>query len=81
MCTKYTGVIPPNNALVGLTLKLKWLKENMLTLPAKPTQQLAVHCRTYILGLIGGVLMPDMSRNKVHLIYLPLLANLDRAGR
>jgi len=39
MCAKYIRVVPPKNALVGSTLKLKWLKENMLTLPAKSTQQ------------------------------------------
>ena len=59
-CTKYIGVVPKNNALKGLTLKLKWLKEHMLTVPVKPTQQqLAGHCRAYILRLIGGVVMPN----------------------
>ena len=82
MCKEYIGVIPPKNAQVGSTLKLKWLKEHMLTLPAKPTpQQLAGHCKAYILGLIGGVLMSEKSRNRVHLIYLPLLANLDQVGQ
>jgi len=67
---------------VGSTLKLKWLKEHMLTLPAEPTPlQLAAHCRGCILGLIGGVLMLDKSWNRVHLMYLPLLADLDRDGR
>ncbi|KAL5179877.1 Serine/threonine-protein phosphatase 7 long form [Glycine soja] len=37
--------------------------------------------RANILGLICGVLMPDKSRNKVHIMYLPLLANLDRDDR
>ena len=61
-------------ALVGSTLKLKWLKEHMLTLPAEPTlQQLVGHCRACILGLIGGVLMPNKLGNRVHLMYLPLL--------
>jgi len=32
----------------------------MLILPAEPTpQQLVTHSRAYVLGLIGGVLMPD----------------------
>ncbi|KAH1225623.1 Serine/threonine-protein phosphatase 7 long form [Glycine max] len=54
----------------------------MLTLPAEPTPlQLAAHCRGCILGLIGGVLMLDKSWNRVHLMYLPLLADLDRDGR
>ena len=81
MCEEYIGVVPPENALVGLTLKLKWLKEHMLTLPTEPTpQQLVAHCRAYIVGHIGGVLMLDKSENKVHLKYLPLLANLNRVG-
>ena len=55
ICIEYIGVVPPKNALVGLTLKLKWLKESMSTLLAKLTpQQLASYCRPYILGLIGG---------------------------
>ena len=54
----------------------------MLTLSGEPTsQQLAAHCRAYILGMIGGVLMPNKSRNRVHLMYLPLLVDLDRADR
>ena len=66
----------------GSTLKLKWLKEHMLTLLAEPTpQKLAGHCKAYILGLIGGVLMPDKSGNKVHLMYLPLLIDFDQVGQ
>ena len=81
MCVEYIGVVPLENALVGSTLKLKWLKEHMLTLLAKPTpQKLAGHCREYILGLIGGVLMSDKSGNIVQLMYLPLLAYFDRAS-
>ena len=82
MCIEYIGVVPPENALVGSTLKLKWLKEHMLTLPAELTpQQLAGYCRAYILGQIGGVSVPDKSGNKVHLMYLPLLAYFDKAGK
>ena len=77
----YIGDIPPKNALVGSTLKLKWLKENMLTFLAEPTQQqLATHCREHILGLIGGMLVPNKSGDRVHLMYLLMSANLDWAG-
>ncbi|KAF7826509.1 serine/threonine-protein phosphatase 7 long form-like protein [Senna tora] len=37
--------------------------------------------QAYILRLIGGFLMPDTSGNKVSLICLPLLRNLEEAGR
>ncbi|KAH1247060.1 hypothetical protein GmHk_06G017038 [Glycine max] len=49
----------------------------MLTLLAEPTpQQLTGHCRAYILWFIGGMLMPHKSRNRVHQMYLSLLADL-----
>ena len=66
---------------MGSTLKLKWLKEHMLTLSIKPIpQQLASHWRACILWLIGGVLMSDKLGNIVHLMYLLLLADFDQAG-
>jgi len=82
MYVEYIGVVPPENALVGSTLKLKWLKEHMLTLPVESTpQQLTGHCRACILELISGVLIPYKSRKRVHLMYLPLLAYFDRIGQ
>jgi len=61
-CAQTYRCCSPKECTSGITLKLKWLKENMLTLPVEPTpQQLAAHYRAYILGLIGGVLMLDKS--------------------
>nr|KYP72264.1 Serine/threonine protein phosphatase 7 long form isogeny [Cajanus cajan] len=37
--------------------------------------------REYLLGLIGSVLMPDKTCNKVNLMYLSLLTNLRRTER
>ncbi|KAL5159900.1 Protein MAIN-LIKE 1 [Glycine soja] len=45
------------------------------------TQQFAAHCRAYILGLIGEVLVPNKPGNRVHLMYPPLLADLDQVGQ
>ena len=51
----------------------------MSPLGEEPTeQQLHAHCRAYILGSIGRVLMPDRTDNKVHLMYLTFLTNLRR---
>jgi len=48
----------------------------MLPLGDEPTEeQLHAYYRTYILGLIGGVLMPDKLVNNVHLMYSPFLTS------
>ncbi|KAH1096781.1 hypothetical protein J1N35_013702 [Gossypium stocksii] len=36
--------------------------------------------RELILQLIGGILLPDVNQNKVHIMYLPLLEDLELAG-
>ena len=79
MCEQYLGVVPPKGeAIVDSAIKLKWLQDNMSSLPSEPTQQqLEAHYRAYILRLIGGVLMLDKTRNQVHLIYLTVLAGLN----
>ncbi|MFQ6655799.1 hypothetical protein Gotur_026196 [Gossypium turneri] len=38
--------------------------------------ELMCAARAYIMHILGGVLLPDANNNKVHLMYLPLLADL-----
>jgi len=45
------------------------------------TEVIHAHARAYILGLIGGILMPDKTGNKVHLMYTNYLTNLRRSKR
>nr|KYP60858.1 Serine/threonine protein phosphatase 7 long form isogeny [Cajanus cajan] len=80
MCFTHLRIVPvKGESLISFVIKLKWLRENMLELPEEPSQEeLHAHCRAYILGLIGGVLMPDKTDNKVHLMYLSLLIYLRR---
>lgn len=80
VCQQYLGVVPPKGeAIISSAIKIKWLQDNMPPLPVEPTQQrLEAHCRAYILRLIGGVLMPDKTGNRVHLMYLTLLGDLER---
>ncbi|KAA3488055.1 serine/threonine-protein phosphatase 7 long form-like protein [Gossypium australe] len=37
--------------------------------------------RAFILQLIGGILLSDINQNKVSIMYLPLLEDLELAGR
>ncbi|MFQ6661193.1 hypothetical protein Gotur_029428 [Gossypium turneri] len=58
-------------------LKFTWLKAKFGQLSATATEgKLMCAARAYIMHILGGVLMPDANNNKVHLMYLPLLADL-----
>ncbi|XP_074280156.1 serine/threonine-protein phosphatase 7 long form homolog isoform X1 [Silene latifolia] len=75
----HLGIRPPPTAFKGKTLKLSWLRAHFQGLPQDATQQhLHAHVKAYLLYLIGTVLFPDKSGNRVQLIYFPLLTNLER---
>ncbi|XP_012487998.1 protein MAIN-LIKE 1-like [Gossypium raimondii] len=58
-------------------LKFTWLKAKFGQLSANATEgELMCAAQAYIMHILGGVLMPDANNNKVHLMYLPLLADL-----
>jgi hypothetical protein len=81
-CQELLGQIPPENQMVGQSVKLKWLKDTFADIPSNATtEQVKMHCRAYMLRLIGGLIIPDKSGNRVHLMYLPLLKNLERVKR
>ncbi|XP_012435528.1 protein MAIN-LIKE 2-like [Gossypium raimondii] len=62
-----------------LGLKFTWLKGNFGHLSVNATEgELMYVVRAYIMHIIGGVLMPD-SNNKIHIMHLPLLADLSNA--
>lgn len=75
------GVMPPESQRKGNFIKLKWLREtfSMLT-PESSNEEIIIHCRAYILQLIGGILMPDKSHNRVHIMWLHLLRDLRETG-
>ncbi|XP_027348160.1 protein MAIN-LIKE 2-like [Abrus precatorius] len=83
VCDTYIGIVPvKGETLIGSMMKLKWLRDNMLSLLDEPSEeQVHAHVMAYILALIRGVLMPDKIGNKVHLMYLALLTNLKRTRR
>ncbi|KAH1082033.1 hypothetical protein J1N35_021794 [Gossypium stocksii] len=71
------GVLPANTESKFTSLKFSWLKANFEHLSINATEH-EVMCiaRAYIMHIIGGVLIPDANNNRVHLMYLPLLADL-----
>ncbi|XP_039128930.1 protein MAIN-LIKE 1-like [Dioscorea cayenensis subsp. rotundata] len=82
VCAELLGVVPPAEQRKGQSITLTWLEETFGMLPYDAGQrQIKCYARAYILRLIGCVLMPDMSQNRVHLKWLPLLRYFTEAGR
>ena len=70
MCLELLGEIPSADYLEGLRLKIIWLERTFTILPQNPSiRDIECATRAYILRLIGGMLMPDKSSNRVHLMY------------
>ncbi|XP_016684207.1 protein MAINTENANCE OF MERISTEMS-like [Gossypium hirsutum] len=61
-------------------IKFTWLKAKIRQLLATATEgELMCAARAYIMHMVGAVLMPDANGDNVHLMYLPLLADLPTA--
>lgn len=64
-------------------LSLTWLEAQFNNfeplLDDADEEQIMRYARTYILTLIGGIVFPSKTNTMVHLMYLRLLENLQRA--
>ncbi|XP_027905255.1 protein MAIN-LIKE 1-like isoform X2 [Vigna unguiculata] len=81
LCETLLGSIPPPDVVRGNTIKLSWLNNNFQQLPAYATDDVvAQYARAHIFTLIGSLLMPDTSASRVHLMYLLLLADLNKVS-
>ncbi|MBA0549879.1 hypothetical protein Golob_020880, partial [Gossypium lobatum] len=79
-CEQLLGKVP--NKFKGSRIEMKWLEDNFKTIEASASDvEKEQFARAFILKLIGGLLMPDKSRNLVHLRWLLLLTNLKEAGQ
>ncbi|MFQ6621335.1 hypothetical protein Gotur_003105, partial [Gossypium turneri] len=77
LCYQLLGDSPGEYESNFTGLKFTWLKAKFGQLSATATEgELMCAARAYIMHILGGVLMPDANNNKVHLMYLPLLADL-----
>ena len=79
VCQQLLGDVPPleERFLNGQRLSLTWLAMRYVDIPdAAPTKTIECYARAYILRLIGSILCQDKSTHYVHLMFLPLLANL-----
>jgi len=83
LCHELLGKVPPENARKGAALKLTWLLSMLrASLPEEPIMhQLHCRCRAYIMYMIGGALILDKYGNRVHLMYLNLLCDLNNTKK
>lgn len=83
LCDQLLGRVPSENyrRVYKNTLSMDWLRREVLPLGPQETEARVMQsARAYILLLIGGVLLADMSSARVHLRYLPLLRDFDECG-
>ncbi|XP_040960416.1 protein MAINTENANCE OF MERISTEMS-like [Gossypium hirsutum] len=77
LCYQLLGDSPEDDESNFTGLKFTWLKAKFGELSATATEgELMCVCRAYIIHILGVILMLDANNNKVHLMYLPLLADL-----
>ncbi|GMI75457.1 MAIN-LIKE 3 [Hibiscus trionum] len=68
--------------LQGGCVTLKWLRTQFSNLPAGANEDVKkAYARAYILQIIGGILVADKTRNKVHMLWLRHLRDFEVAGK
>ncbi|KAH7849169.1 hypothetical protein Vadar_014053 [Vaccinium darrowii] len=81
-CDKLLGVKPTGSNLQGGRLNLGWLEKALPDLPDNADDAtLRKYARAYILQLMGASIFSDKSSKCLHLMFLPLLEDLDQAGQ
>ncbi|XP_038896629.1 protein MAIN-LIKE 2-like [Benincasa hispida] len=84
LCALLLGITMNDAVLKGGCLSLPWLADqfnNFAHLPDHADEEdLQRYAQAYILKLIGGLVFPDKSNSRVHLMYLPLLMDFDVVG-
>ncbi|KAG8479531.1 hypothetical protein CXB51_029191 [Gossypium anomalum] len=79
ICYELLGVIPDN--INGGRIEIAWLGDTFSEPDDDSTELKKIrYARSYILQIIGGYLMPDLSRNLVHLRWLLKLVDFRAAS-
>ncbi|KAG8483657.1 hypothetical protein CXB51_022515 [Gossypium anomalum] len=79
VCYELLGAIPDN--INGGRIGMGWLRDTFPEPNNDSTELERIrYARAYILEMIGGYLMPDLSRNRVHLRWLLKLVDFKVAG-
>ena len=81
LCGELLGVTPPVDALIGSTISIRWLCQQLSTPgPDADEVDLERSARGFILALMGSFLFADKKGVYVHLCFLPLLRDLTQTS-
>ncbi|RYR35163.1 hypothetical protein Ahy_A10g050301 isoform G [Arachis hypogaea] len=76
------GELPPPNKVKQMTVHFTWFHERFSVLPPDANEEtVRIYARAYIMMLLSTQLFGDKSANRVHIRWLPFVANLDEMGR
>ncbi|XP_020978192.1 serine/threonine-protein phosphatase 7 long form homolog [Arachis ipaensis] len=76
------GERPPPNKVKQMTVHFTWFHERFRVLPPDASEEtVRIYARAYIMMLLSTQLFGDKSANRVHIRWLPFVANLDDMGR
>ncbi|RYR25504.1 hypothetical protein Ahy_B02g059300 [Arachis hypogaea] len=65
-----------------MTVHFTWFRDRFRVLPADASEEtVRIYARAYIMMLLSTQLFGDKSANRVHIRWLPFVANLDDMGR
>ncbi|KAK9271367.1 hypothetical protein L1049_026957 [Liquidambar formosana] len=82
LCVELLGKAPDPGDFSSGKLRISWIVEHFSTLPDNADDATMLHhARARILHLIGGMLLPDKTQNRVPLMYLPLLSDFNQIGK
>ncbi|KAF1877992.1 hypothetical protein Lal_00041741 [Lupinus albus] len=77
LCLQLLGGAPIDKQINGQRVQHTWLESIYQQLPDDADDEVVEqHARAFILRMIGEFLMPNTSRSRFHLMYLPLLDDL-----
>ncbi|RYR09317.1 hypothetical protein Ahy_B05g077571 isoform I [Arachis hypogaea] len=75
------GERPPPNKVKQMTVHFTWFHERFRVLPPDASEEtVRIYARAYIMMLLSTQLFGDKSANRVHIRWLPFVANLDGMG-
>ncbi|WCJ34836.1 Aminotransferase-like plant mobile domain family protein [Euphorbia peplus] len=82
VCLRLLGVCPPDDAVKGSVLQLSWLAETFKDLPVDANDfTIQCYARAFLLRLIGGIIFSNKSSSRVHLMFLPLFEDFQKAAQ